>query len=106
MMGRMQQVQQLLWALVLLSNLATIVVFAFDKLQSKRKQARRVPERTLLWFMFFGGLIGGWVAMSLFRHKTIKTSFRVKAIFVTLVNPVWLLVWWWIATRGEGASAG
>ena len=104
MMRGMEQLQQLLWALVLLLNVATLVVFGFDKLQSKRKQARRVSERTLLTFMFSGGLVGGWVAMSLFRHKTVKGSFRTKAIVVTLLSPLWLLLWWWLASRGQGAG--
>jgi uncharacterized membrane protein YsdA (DUF1294 family) len=92
----MCRMQQLLWAIVLLTNIATFVVFGLDKIQSKRKAARRIRERTLLGFMFLGGLIGGWVAMSLFHHKTVKRSFRVKAILCTLLSPVWLLVWWWL----------
>jgi len=100
----MRVVQQLLWAIVLLINIATLVVFGLDKIQSKRKRARRISERTLLGFMFFGGLVGGWVAMSLFRHKTVKRSFRWKAILCTLLSPVWLLVWWW--WTGPGASSG
>ncbi len=97
----MAAMEQLLWALVLLVNVAAVVAFGFDKLQSKRQKARRIPERVLLWLMFFGGLLGGWFAMSFFRHKTIKRSFRVKAVLVTLLSPVWLLVYWWFKGGGE-----
>ncbi|MCA8951492.1 MAG: DUF1294 domain-containing protein [Planctomycetes bacterium] len=92
--------QQLLWGVALILNLATLITFGLDKFQSRRKGARRVPERTLLWMMFLGGLIGGWVAMSLFRHKTVKRSFRIWAIVLTLLSPFWLLVWWWLVTQG------
>lgn len=97
----MPAMQELLWALVFLLNIVTVFVFGYDKLQSRRKKPSRVSERFLLWLMFLGGLVGAWVAMSLFRHKTIKRSFRVRAILVTVLNPVWLLVWWWFASRVE-----
>lgn len=97
----MAAMEQLLWALVLLVNVAAVVAFGVDKVQSRRQKARRIPERVLLWLMFFGGLLGGWFAMSFFRHKTIKRSFRVKAVLVTLLSPVWLLVYWWFKGGGE-----
>jgi uncharacterized membrane protein YsdA (DUF1294 family) len=84
---------QLFWALWGLWNLATLLLFGYDKLKS-RGEGRRVPERTLLWWMFIGGWLGAWLAMSWFRHKTQKSSFRVYAILWTLLNPTWLLVWW------------
>ncbi|MCR9248658.1 MAG: DUF1294 domain-containing protein [bacterium] len=95
--------QNLLWVLVLALNVVTLLVFGFDKLRAKRQNARRVPEKTLLGLMFCGGLVGGWGAMSLFRHKTIKRSFRIKAMLVTLLSPVWLLVWWWYDSLGSAA---
>ncbi|MFY9343023.1 MAG: DUF1294 domain-containing protein [Planctomycetota bacterium] len=83
---------QLAWGLVLVANVVTLLVFAFDKWRS-RGERRRVAERTLLWFVFATGWIGAWVAMSLFRHKTSKPSFRRFAILWTAVNPFWLLLW-------------
>jgi len=90
----MRQMQSLLWALVLLLNLLTLVVFGVDKLLSRRPRARRVPERTLLWSMFFGGFPGAWVGMGMFRHKTVKQPFRFWAVIASLLSPLWLLVWW------------
>jgi uncharacterized membrane protein YsdA (DUF1294 family) len=81
------------WVLVLLANLVTFAVFAFDKWRAAR-QGRRVRERTLLWWTFASGWIGAWGASSLFRHKTQKASFRRWAILWTIVNPFWLLLWW------------
>jgi uncharacterized membrane protein YsdA (DUF1294 family) len=84
---------QLLWALVLLLNVGALVVFGYDKWRS-RGAGRRVPERVLLWFVFLGGWIGAWLAMSWFRHKTVKQPFKTWAILWTLLSPFWLLVWW------------
>jgi uncharacterized membrane protein YsdA (DUF1294 family) len=85
------------WALVLLINLATLLLYGFDKWRS-RGDGRRIPERTLLWFLFATGWVGAWVAMSLFRHKTVKQPFRRWAIVWTLVNPFWALVYWTLRT--------
>lgn len=83
---------ELAWGLVVLVNLVAVPVYGWDKWRAKR-QGRRVPERTLLWLLFATGWIGCWIAMSLFRHKTVKASFRRWAILWTIVNPFWLLVW-------------
>ncbi|HEX5052340.1 MAG TPA: DUF1294 domain-containing protein [Planctomycetota bacterium] len=89
---------QLLWALLALLNIVTLLLYGYDKWQSRR-EGRRVPERTLLWFLFAGGWIGAWLAMAWFRHKTVKASFRRYAFLWTLFNPSWLLVWWtWKST--------
>lgn len=85
---------KLVWALVLLLNVAAFAMFGFDKWRSRREGARRVPERTLLWTMLLGGFVGAWIAMSFFRHKTVKQPFRLYAMLWTLLNPVWLVVWW------------
>jgi uncharacterized membrane protein YsdA (DUF1294 family) len=81
------------WIAVLVVNLLAIVVYGYDKLKS-RGEGRRVRESTLLWLLFATGWVGAWVAMSLFRHKTVKVPFRRWAILWTIVNPFWALVWW------------
>ncbi len=83
---------ELAWALVLLLNVTAVLVYGFDKWRS-RGTGRRVPERTLLWLILLGGWVGAWLAMSLFRHKTVKQPFRRWAITWTVLNPFWLLVW-------------
>ncbi|MFT4514608.1 MAG: uncharacterized membrane protein YsdA (DUF1294 family) [Planctomycetota bacterium] len=84
---------ELLWSLVLLWNVLTLATFGWDKIRAKR-QGRRVPERTLLWMVFATGWVGAWLAMSWFRHKTIKQPFRRYAIAWTVINPFWALLWW------------
>jgi len=55
-------------ALAVLS-LITFFLYYADKKKAK-KGARRIPEKVLLLFSFFGGAFGGYPAMLLFRHKT------------------------------------
>ena len=79
---------------VVVVNIVTFLMFGLDKWKARR-DARRIPEAWLLWLSFGTGLVGGWIAMSVFRHKTRKTSFRVKMVLVSLVNVAWLLAWLW-----------
>lgn len=82
------------WLLVLLAvNLLTFAVYGFDKFCA-RSGRRRVSERSLLTLAFLCGWIGAWTAMSVFRHKTQKRSFRWQLRLVTVLNPCWLLLWW------------
>jgi len=75
---------------LLLLNLITFGVYGFDKILSLRDnpQARRVREVTLLGLALLGGVIGGLLAMTLFKHKIKKTSFVVK---FGLVIVVWVV---------------
>ncbi len=75
---------------LLLLNLITFGVYGFDKILSLRDnpQARRFREVTLLGLALLGGIIGGLLAMTLFRHKIKKISFVVK---FGLVIVVWVV---------------
>jgi uncharacterized membrane protein YsdA (DUF1294 family) len=81
------------WFAVLAANVIAFVLYGFDKWRS-RGSGRRIRERTLLWWTFATGWVGAWVAMSLFRHKTVKVPFRRWAILWTVLNPFWPLCWW------------
>ncbi len=56
---------------IYLTVISLIAFFAYciDKSKAK-KGAWRTPEKVLLGLSFFGGGIGGYIAMFLFRHKT------------------------------------
>jgi len=56
-------------------NLVAFLTYGFDKIQARR-HSRRVTERTLLLLALIGGSIGALLGMQIFRHKTIKASFR------------------------------
>ena len=63
--------------LFLILNGMAFVLTAYDKQLAKAKK-QRIPERTLLGLVFFGGTIGSGLAMLLFRHKTSKASYLWK----------------------------
>ena len=79
---------------VLAVNLVTFLAFGLDKHKAIRKRPR-ISESTLLTLTWATGLLGGWLGMSVFRHKTRKTSFKVKMVLATLVNLLWPLLWLW-----------
>ena len=66
--------------------LSVIAFFAYciDKTKAK-KGAWRTPEKVLLGLSFFGGAIGGYAAMFVFRHKTKHWYFHV----VNLLGLAW-----------------
>ena len=65
----------------------TFCVYAADKKKAK-KGAWRVPEKTLLCLSFFGGAVGGYIAMHMVHHKTKKWYFH----FVNVVGLIWQAV--------------
>ena len=67
-----------------LISVIAFVAYTLDKLKAKLKWWR-IPEKVLLLLSFFGGGIGGYLAMNLFRHKTTKKLFH----FVNIIGIVW-----------------
>ncbi len=79
-------------------NVVTFCAFGIDKWKAGRGR-RRISEARLLGLAFATGLLGAWIGIKAFRHKTRKTSFRIKLWVVTVLNPAWLLAFaWW---RGD-----
>ena len=68
-------------------SLVTLIIYGADKVKAING-AWRIPERVLLGFSFFGGAVGGSLAMLLFRHKT-------RHWYFTAVNVIGLI--WQIA---------
>jgi len=81
----------MLIAYVIVINLITILIFAFDKSRSQGS-GRRVPEKTLLLCALIGGTPAALYAMNLFRHKTKKYSFQIPLYVIMLVQ-IGLIVW-------------
>ncbi|RPJ43403.1 MAG: DUF1294 domain-containing protein [Chloroflexi bacterium] len=63
-------------AYYLIINLATFVVYGWDK-SSARQGRWRTQESVLLTLSIFGGAFGGLLAMTLLHHKTRKMVFWV-----------------------------
>jgi uncharacterized membrane protein YsdA (DUF1294 family) len=78
-------------AYLLVINLITVVIFAFDKSRS-RGDGRRISEKTLLLFALIGGTPAALYAMNLFRHKTQKYSFQIP-LYLIMLAQIGLIVW-------------
>jgi uncharacterized membrane protein YsdA (DUF1294 family) len=74
-------------------NLIAFVLIGYDKKLAKNNK-RRISEQTLLFWVALGGTIGSSLAMSIFRHKTTKMSYRLKFLGIILIQilAVYLLI--------------
>ena len=83
----------LLGCYLLLINLLALCLMGWDKRQSKRPHARRIPERRLFAAALLGGSIGSIAGMFLFHHKTRHWYFRygLPAILLLQAAIAWLL---------------
>ncbi|WP_090679138.1 DUF1294 domain-containing protein [Myroides guanonis] len=79
-----------LFAYLIIINYISFSMFAYDKEQAK-KQGRRVAEKNLLTLCFIGGSLGGWIGMNKLRHKSSKSSFKLKLLGITLFQLLILL---------------
>ncbi len=66
------------WIIIYLTviNFVSFAIFALDKFKALERRTR-IRIVTLLSLCFFGGTIGGLLAMYLFRHKTKQDFFTV-----------------------------
>lgn len=71
--------------LLLFINLGCFLVMGYDKLQAKRG-GYRVREACILWWSFFGGALGVYLGMKVFRHKTQHTVFKYGVPLLLLCN--------------------
>jgi len=77
---------------LLIVNIVAYFVMRHDK-RLARQRGRRVPEKTLFGYAAFGGAMGIWLGMRVFRHKTKHISFLlgIPALFAVNVACVWYL---------------
>lgn len=57
-------------------NLLTFIIYGIDKFKAK-KAKWRIPESTLLLLAVFGGSIGAWLGLQVWRHKTQHKKFYI-----------------------------
>jgi len=81
-----------LWAWLIAINVITFLTFGYDKMIAGTRRTR-VPEAILLALALCGGTIGALLGMSVFRHKTIKTSFRRRLWLVIAVQVALVLAY-------------
>ncbi|MEE0803950.1 MAG: DUF1294 domain-containing protein [Prevotellamassilia sp.] len=63
-------------AILLTLNLLTFIIYGIDKFKAK-KAKWRIPESTLLLLAVFGGSIGAWLGLQVWRHKTQHKKFYI-----------------------------
>lgn len=71
---------------LLIINVLTFAVYAWDKHVSKLTNARRIPEKTLLLWAAFGGSIGALAAMYTLRHKTLHKKFTIGVPVILIIQ--------------------
>ncbi|MBE0687548.1 MAG: DUF1294 domain-containing protein [Anaerolineaceae bacterium] len=69
----------------LVINVVTFLAWGFDKFRAQLQQWR-VPEKTLYGLIILGGGVGALLGMTVFRHKTRKTQFKVIALISIVVH--------------------
>ena len=86
-----------LWvpALYLGASVVCFVAYAVDKAASRRG-GWRVPEASLLALGVIGGWPGAIVGQQVFRHKTVKSRFRVAFWLTVLLNLAYFLMLAWL----------
>jgi len=85
-------------ALYLGTSALCVAVYGIDKFAARRG-GDRVPEAMLLSLGAIGGWPGAIVAQQVFRHKTVKRSFRTKFWLTVALN---VAVFAGAAIRGNG----
>ena len=73
----------LLW--ILIASIVGFIAMGIDKSKAKRN-AWRIPEKTLLMIAFFGGGAGVWLGMEVFRHKTKHLQFKLGVPIICLIE--------------------
>ena len=66
-------------------NVVTAAAYAWDKTMARRRDARRIRERTLLLLNLAGGVGGAWLVFLGMRHKTLHRSFWVVQSLATIL---------------------
>lgn len=67
-------------------NIVTFVYYGLDKLLARKFGVIRIPETVLHTLAAIGGSPAAVLAIWIFRHKTIKSSFRVLFWSIVVVQ--------------------
>lgn len=74
-------------------NAITFIAYGIDKWKA-RKNKWRIPESTLLLLAVFGGSIGAFLGMRVWRHKTMHKKFKygIPSILVLQIGLLLYLI--------------
>ena len=73
-------------------NLIGFLIMFIDK-QKAKKEAWRIPEKTLFIITALGGGIGTIAGMYTFRHKTRKIQFVIGLPLITILEIILVIYW-------------
>ena len=76
--------EQIILILIFIMSVIAFFVMGYDKSQAK-KHGQRISERTLWTLAIFGGAIGSYLGMIMFRHKTKHTNFRLGFLMLMIL---------------------
>ena len=76
---------KLIFGCVILWNIVVFLMYGIDKFCAVHDQYR-ISEKTLLSCAFLGGGFGALFGMTVFRHKTKKTLFRLLVPVFCVLN--------------------
>lgn len=82
---------------ILVMNISAFNLFRIDKKKAKaappkeaagrrKRPYDRISEKKLLSRCFFGGALGGFIGMKVFRHKTLKPKFTVGVTVMLVIQ--------------------
>ena len=77
-------------------NILAFVLYGIDK-EKARRNAWRIPEKTLILSAVIGGSAGAFLGMQFFHHKTRKPKFAVGVPVILLVQ---IALLWLVQYRG------
>ncbi len=72
-------------------NLFTFIVFGIDKYKAI-KNKYRIKEKTLFFLAIIGGVIGAIFGMKIFRHKTLKPSFKYGIPILAVIEIILIII--------------
>jgi len=72
---------------LILINGLTLGIYALDKLLAKMR-SWRVPEIVRLFLAVIGGSMGAYLAMYIFRHKTLHWKFKIGIPIIMILQVV------------------
>ena len=78
-------IYKLLVIYLIIINIITFSLFGIDKRRAI-KNKWRISEATLLISSLIGGVIGGFLGMSVFHHKTKKMKFRILMPVILILH--------------------
>lgn len=77
------------WLALMVYNAIGFLMVGMDKWKAKRGRWR-IPEKHFFIFSFFGGAVGVYLGMQVFRHKTQHKKFIYGIPLMIVLNAVLL----------------